>query len=287
MVLAAGLGSRLRPLTDLVPKALVPIGDRPMLALVAERLRAAGCERIVANAHHHADAIVAFCAGEKIEVSREEEILGTAGGLERAASLLGEGDVLVHNGDVLVDLDLAALASAHRAHDAAATLAITTRAAREGNVGVDGEGRIVRLRSETFFEGEMSGGEFTGVHVVSARVREALPAKGCLVGDVYMPRLRELAKNAAKHADLYVYNARDFVDVGSIEGYLRANVAWLGERASFVGEGAYVDPRVVLDRVVVGSGACVEGEGIVSRVVVWPDAIANAPLAGAVVTPRT
>ena len=75
MVLAAGLGTRLRPLTDLLPKPLVPIGDRPMLAHVVRRLRDAGCERIVVNAHHHADAIAEFAATENIEVSREERRL--------------------------------------------------------------------------------------------------------------------------------------------------------------------------------------------------------------------
>ncbi len=278
MVLAAGLGTRLRPLTDLLPKPLVPIGDRPMLAHVAERLREAHCERIVANAHHHADAIAAFCAREGIEVSREEDLLGTAGGLEHAAALLGEGDVLVHNGDVLVDVDLRALGDAHREKGAAATLAIVSCAEHEGNVGVDGAGRVVRLRKETFADGEIAAGEFTGVHVVSPIVRATLPKKGCVVGDVYMPRLR------GKAADLYVYHARDYVDVGSIEGYIRANVAWLGARTSFVADGAYVAEGVTLDRVVVGANARVEGAGVVSRCVVWPNAIARAPLEGIVIT---
>src|ERR1700729_3188413 len=136
MVLAAGLGTRLRPLTDLLPKPLVPIGDRPMLAHVARRLRDAACERIVVNAHHHADRIAEFASTEKIEVSREDDdLLGTAGGLAHAAELLGEGDVLVHNGDVLVEMDLRELTRAHRAHDGAATLAIVRRARGEGNVG--------------------------------------------------------------------------------------------------------------------------------------------------------
>jgi len=285
MVLAAGLGTRLRPLTDLLPKPLVPIGDRPMLAHVVARLRGAGCAPIVVNAHHHAGAIAAFCAREGVVVSREDDdLLGTAGGLSRAAGALGEGDVLVHNGDVLVDVDLHAMCEAHRAHahEREATLAVVRRARGEGNVGVDARGRVVRLRKETFSDGEIAGGEFTGVHVVSRAVRAALPTKGCMVGDVYMPRLRE---DGGKYAPIYVYDASDFVDVGTIEGYVRANVAWLGERASFVAAGATVDPRVVLDRVVVGEGARVEGEGTLSRVVVWPNAIARAPLRDRVITP--
>ncbi len=282
MVLAAGLGTRLRPLTDFLPKPLVPIGDRPMLAHVARRLRDAACERLVVNAHHHADKIAAFASTEKIEVSREDDdLLGTAGGLAHAVRLLGdEGDVLVHNGDVLVEMDLRELTRAHGARNAAATLAIVRRARGEGNVGIDAHDRVVRLRKETFSSGEISGGDFTGVHVVSSRTRATLPEKGCMVGDVYMPLLR---KNAGKMSDLYVYDARDFVDVGSIDGYLCANMTWLGDRASFVGRDASVSPRVVLDRVVVGANARVVGEGTLSRVVVWPDAIAHAPLANTVI----
>src|SRR6478672_7195775 len=95
MVLAAGLGTRLRPLTNELPKPLVPIGDRSMLAHVVDRLRAAGCSPVVVNAHHHADAVARACEALGAVVSREDEdLLGTAGGLARARALLGEGDVL-------------------------------------------------------------------------------------------------------------------------------------------------------------------------------------------------
>jgi mannose-1-phosphate guanylyltransferase len=282
MILAAGLGTRLRPLTDILPKPLVPVGDRSMLAHVVERVRAAGCAPIVVNAHHHADAIARACDELGVTVSREtEDLLGTAGGVARARALLGSGDVLVHNGDVLASASLADLLEAHRARGSAATLLVVARAAGEGNVGFDDLGTIVRLRKETFAPGETSGGEFTGVHVVSERV--ALPERGCLVGDVYMPRLR------GKIADLCVHSASEFVDVGSPEGYLAANLAWLAacDIESYVGDDVVIDPRVTVDHCVIGSGASVEGEGVVARCVVWPGATVMAPIADAVVvTPR-
>lgn len=280
MILAAGLGTRLRPLTDLVPKPLVPVGDRPLLAHLAERLRAAGFAPIVANAFHHAGEIERFCAAESLAVSREDDLLGTAGGIARAAALLGEGDVVVHNGDVLVSVDFGGLLAAHRALRASATLAVVARPAGEGNVGFDARGAVVRLRTETFAPGEASGGEFTGVHVVAPAMRAALPAKGCVVGDAYMPSLR------GKTATLYVHSARNFLDVGTLAGYLRANVEWLAARGTraFVGEGARVADGVKLDGAVVGAGARVDGAGALSRVVVWPGARAEAPLEGAVVT---
>jgi mannose-1-phosphate guanylyltransferase len=282
MILAAGLGTRLRPLTDILPKPLVPVGDRPMLSHVIDRARAAGCAPIVVNAHHHAEAVARACAELGALVSREDEhLLGTAGGLALARPLLGEGDVLVHNGDVLASASLDDLLDAHRDRASAATLLVVPRPAGEGNVGFDDEGKVVRLRTETFAEGESSGGDFTGIHVVSDRIE--LPARGCLVGDVYMPRLR------GKFADLYVHSASEFVDVGSPAGYLAANLAWLASHDldSFIGDEVVIDSRVTVDQCIIGAGAHVEGEGVLARCVVWPGAIVIAPLSDAVVTPRT
>jgi mannose-1-phosphate guanylyltransferase len=281
MILAAGLGTRLRPLTEIVPKPLVPVGDRPMLAHVAERLRAAGCAPIVANAFHQAAELERFCAADGIAVSHEDDLLGTAGGIACASALLGEGDALVHNGDVLVSVDLGAMLAAHRARGAAATLAVVARPAGEGNVGCDAGGAIVRLRTETFAPGETSGGEFTGVHVLGPAMRAELPPKGCVVGDAYMPHLRR------RSGDLYLHPARSFLDVGSLAGYLRANLEWLESRGarSFVGEGAEIAAGVGLDASIVGAMARVVGEGALVRCVVWPGSTATAPLADAVVTP--
>lgn len=136
MILAAGMGARLRPLTGAVPKALVPVGGAPLLERAARRLLAAGASALVVNVHHQAGQVEAFCAdlsrrlGASIAVSREDaELLGTGGGLKKAAPLLaGGGPFLVHNVDVVGDLDLRALMAAHRAGGALATLACRVRA---------------------------------------------------------------------------------------------------------------------------------------------------------------
>ncbi len=135
LILAAGVGSRLRPLTDETPKALLSVGGAPMLERAARRLQAAGVSSFVVNAHHHAGRVAAFCAdlsrrlGVPVAVSREDGLLlDTGGGLKQAAPLLaGEGPFFVHNADVLSDLDLAALMAAHRESDALATLAVRER----------------------------------------------------------------------------------------------------------------------------------------------------------------
>src|SRR5437763_8368460 len=112
MILAAGKGTRLRPLTDALAKPMVPVGDRPAIAHVLERVRLAA-SRVVVNVHHRPEDVAAWARAEGVAVSEERELLGTAGGVARAAALLGEGDVLVWNADILSPFDPRTIA--HRA----------------------------------------------------------------------------------------------------------------------------------------------------------------------------
>jgi mannose-1-phosphate guanylyltransferase len=267
MVLCAGLGTRLRPLTDHVAKPLVPVGDRAALDHILARLTPFG--PVVVNAHHRAMDVEAHLRGTRVLLSIENELLGTAGGVARAAPLLGEGDVLVYNGDILCDLDL----PFENRHDAT----LIVRPAQRGNMGIDRDGLVVRMRQETFRSGEVRGVDFLGVHVIGAALRRRLPEMGCLVGDLYMPALRAGARIAVREID------RSFYDIGTLASYRAANLAWLGDREAY-SEGT-VAPGVQLERSIVGRGAIVDGAGKLERVIVWPGARATAPLADAVVTP--
>ena len=166
-----------------------------------------------------------------------------------------------------------------RAKAPKATLVVQPLARGAGSVGLDASGRVVRLRQERFGE-EAAGGEFLGVHVMSAALRGLLPDRGGLIEDVYVPAL---ARGAVLRA--MVHTGR-WHDVGSLAAYLEANRAWLaaGGLASWVGAGARVAESVTLDASVVGPGATVEGAGVLAGCVVWPGARAVAPLEGAVVT---
>jgi NDP-sugar pyrophosphorylase family protein len=136
MVLAAGLGTRLRPLTDTRPKALVELNGRTLLEIALERLRSFGVQQVVINAHHFAEMLVEYLGahgdfGMEIELSLEAELLDTGGGLKKAAGFfLRDGrnePFLVHNVDVLSTIDLGALLRAHAEHNALATLAVQRR----------------------------------------------------------------------------------------------------------------------------------------------------------------
>jgi mannose-1-phosphate guanylyltransferase len=285
MILCAGLGTRLRPLTDACAKPLVPVGDRPALAHILEKVGGPG-RRVVVNAHHRAGDVRAFAAawkgGGEVLVSEETELLGTAGGVERAAGLLGPGDVLVWNGDILApELDPGALVAAAHASGADAMLVVgQRRAAGEGNLGLDAEGRVVRIRRETRREGEVAGADFVPIHVVGAGIRARLPAQGCFVADVYLPAIASGARLLT-----FPYGA-GWIDVGSVAEYRAANEAWLRARgiASWVAPSARVAPGVRVVGSIVGNGARVEGEGELARCIVWPGAVARAPLDGAIVS---
>jgi mannose-1-phosphate guanylyltransferase/mannose-1-phosphate guanylyltransferase/phosphomannomutase len=122
MVLAAGLGTRLRPITYEVAKPMVPVLDRPVMAHIVDLLERSGVSEIVANLHHFPQPIRDYF-GERISFRYEEELLGTAGGVRNCADLLGEETFFVISGDALTDIDLGALLRSHRERGAVVTLA--------------------------------------------------------------------------------------------------------------------------------------------------------------------
>jgi len=138
MVLAAGLGTRLRPLTDNRPKALVEVAGRTLLEITLSRLRTFGINEVIINVHHFADAVVDYLKtnsnfGMRVEISREEVLLDTGGGLKKAAWFFLEDSnrfdepFLLHNVDVISTFDLARMQQFHMENHALATLAVQTR----------------------------------------------------------------------------------------------------------------------------------------------------------------
>ena len=285
MVLCAGLGTRLRPLTDELPKPLVPVGDRPLLAHITEQLAHAGLVRPVVNVHHMSGVFMNEIdeLGLAVEVIGEPEIRGTAGGIAGARELLSGAEVvLVWNGDVLTEAPLRSLLEAARALRAPC-LAVRPRAVGEGTVGLAADGRVVRLRGECFGE-EVEGGEYLGVCALPAESVAALPDRGCLVGDFALPALREgRAVRAVRSEPAYWF------DVGQLEHYFQANLGWLARHsgasaAGYRAGGVEVDARVRVVESVLGRAVRVHGTNELRRVVAWPGATLRAPLANAVVT---
>ena len=242
MILAAGLGTRLRPLTERVPKALIPVAGVPMLERVARRLAAAGADRLVVNVHHHAAAIEGFLdtlagsLGVEAAVSREEERpLDTGGGLLHARSLFREdAPFFLHNVDVITEIDLGALYRAH-GEDAVATLAVHERETsrfllfdEDGLFGWEnaGKGTSRMVRDP---RGDVQRLGFAGIHVVSPAVFELLGAAGYRSEDPFsiLDGYLTLAEEGRRVAAHDVTGAF-WVEIGNPERLARAEALLAG-----------------------------------------------------------
>lgn len=285
MILCAGLGTRLRPLTNELPKPLVWLGDRPALAHIIDRLARGGVDGVVINTHHLANKFERATLASMpldVRVVHEPHIRGTAGGVAGAAKALGPGDVIVWNGDIVADVDITALRNSYEREatsGAIAALAVAPRHAKgEGTVGLGEDGRVVRLRGEVFGE-EAGSVDYVGVQMIGASLRARLPEEGCFMADVYLPALRRGERVATTAV------ATRFTDLGTVDAYLEENLRWLRDSGAnaYVGPGAAVDTSVTVVGSIVGAGATVRGHGELRDVVVWPGATVTAPLARAVV----
>jgi len=188
MILAAGLGTRLRPLTDDRPKALVEVAGRTMLEITLARLRAFGVSEVIINVHHFADKVLEFLAarrnfGMRIEVSREDVLLDTGGGLKKAAWFFLEGEerdepFIVHNVDVISTIDLGLMVRFHMEQKELATLAVQARPTSRPLL-FDEVGQF-RGRAAPGVSGGpgMQALAFAGIHVISPRIFDKLTEEG-------------------------------------------------------------------------------------------------------------
>ncbi|HUF51881.1 MAG TPA: nucleotidyltransferase family protein [Longimicrobiales bacterium] len=227
MIFAAGLGTRLRPLTNNRPKALVEIGDTPILEIVARRLVDAGADRLIINTHPFPDIIeehVRACDNFGVEVrfSYEPDApLDTGGGLRQAAPLFrGDAPFFMHNCDVISDVDLRALYDAHLADDdAIATLAVLPLSAErylifddDGLCGYSprGGGDNVLIR-ET--RGDVTRNDFTGIHIGTPALIDSLPDQQIFSIMAHYLSLARRGRRVARHAQPH---AR-WIDIGTPE----------------------------------------------------------------------
>jgi mannose-1-phosphate guanylyltransferase len=230
MILAAGLGTRLRPLTDDRPKALVEVAGRSLLEITISRLGALGIRDVIINVHHFADMVVDYLKvrdnfGLRLEISREEVLLDTGGGLKKAAWFFlddcpaADEPFILHNVDVLSTIDLRRMVQFHKEKQALATLAVQNRESSRvllfddqqrlcgRRAGRDHGPEIVRpsrqLRSRAF----------CGVHVISSRFLQMMREEGAFsIVDAYL-------QLAARGEDMLGFAADEYYwrDLGKAE----------------------------------------------------------------------
>ncbi len=181
MILAAGLGTRLRPFTERRPKALFTVNNIPVLALAIDQVRRAGFDTVLINTHHGHGQIEDFLAGAdpgvRIEICHEPEILGTGGALVNVAGRWATEPLLVVNADIVSDIDLRQVCEYHGNHHWPVTMVMHDHA-DFNNVAVDADGFVTRFRYRAEDQGPEKAMAFAGIHVVDPRVRDFLPATG-------------------------------------------------------------------------------------------------------------
>src|SRR5215208_2728942 len=280
MVLAAGKGTRLLPLTGEIPKPMAPIVGKPMIQHIFELLAGSGVDETHINVFHLAESILA-CYGERsqvegmlVNVSREERLMGTAGGVKRLAERFDETFVVVM-GDALTDIDVGKLTAFHKECKALATLALmpVSDTSQYGVVRLDGEGNILAFQEKPDPKEAISTLANTGIYVLEPRVLEYIPENTFFdfANDLF-PRLLEAGeKFVGYRGDFY------WSDVGTLEAYRvaqsdalagKVRVAIPGER---LGENLWIDGDAWIHQsallegpVVIGPGAVIEQGAILS-----------------------
>ena len=232
-IFAAGLGTRLKPLTDTMPKALVPVAGKPLLAHVVEKLKAAGCKKIVINIHHFGDMIIDYVKennnfGIDIVFSDEREmLLETGGAIKHAVNILGDEPFLIHNVDILSNVDIQALWDEHLNSGSAATLLVSKRSSsrallfnEEGNLTAwtnksTGE---VKTPYESVDIASLKELAFSGIHVFSPSLFKyfgAYPEKFSII-DFYLNTCKEEKIKA------FTQEGLQLLDVGKLDSLERA-----------------------------------------------------------------
>lgn len=319
MVLAAGVGERMRPLTDHLPKPLLPIANRPVMGYVLEHLSRHGFTEVVANLHYRPqDIIDHFGSGDDYSVSltysHEEELLGPAGGVRRCRDFLGDGTFLVTGADDLTSMDLTALLTAHREAEAMASIALVEveQTSEYGIVVTGSSGRIERFVEKPKGRAPSRTAN-TQIYLLEPEVFEFIPPDCCYdFGFHAFPAMVEAG------VPFYGFSLDGYWrDIGTLQDYLVAQRdvldgrlgvpiagresapgVWLGEGCDVSESAELVAPVLLGERCRVGAearlgagtcvgvGADVGEEAEVWESVVWEGASvpARATLRGAVVT---
>ncbi|HXV62168.1 MAG TPA: NDP-sugar synthase [Vicinamibacteria bacterium] len=296
MILAAGQGKRLRPLTASLAKPALPLLGRPLIEYTFRRLVRAGVREVVVNLHHHAESLepVLDRARAQLEVheSREAELLGTAGGVKKVGERLSGKTFLLLNGDTVFDFDLSELVQRHRSSRAKATLVLRSKrgGTRFSSVTIDDDGRVVRIDKRDRGPGLM----FAGVWLLEPSVLELLSGRPGGLDVELLPALIE------EKTVFACVQERSFITVDTPGRYWAASLTMAREglfeedwgvrrhcarlfrgEDTTLGDGMYLEGSVVLGaRCRVGAGACLK------NVVCWDDVQipAGAVLSNAVIS---
>jgi mannose-1-phosphate guanylyltransferase len=274
MILAAGLGTRLRPLSALCAKPAMPVRNVPVIAYTLMLLSRHGVKEVVINTHYLPDtvrtAVERHCPSNlTVRFSHEEQLLGTGGGMKAVANFLRESDPsIIVAGDMLLDVDLTAAVARHRERGDQYTLLLREddpRAADFGTIGVDDERRVRRVGERFDLGDSTQAALFTGVRIAATRALSGFPPEAAFedLTDWLGPKLRSGVGDI--RGDCVPFDACTWEPVGTPREYLDVNLA--PPNLSYDAEIADT-PDSPTD-VVIGAGATVHANAELHRAVVW------------------
>jgi len=294
MILAAGLGTRLRPFSLLRPKPLFPVFDKPVLELLLRQLQDAGFDHLLVNAHHLAGQIVEYFAGHtSVTVLVEQDILGTGGGLRNAVPFMLDEPLLVINGDILHNLDVGNLYRTHLESGAAVSM-VVHQLPRFTSLAVDGQNRVVGIGEDRPLSAGFRHFAFTGIHLIDpALLAEIPPNSFYSIIDFYRSLIA-----LGNPPRAIVVEDHYWRDMGTVEDYLLVHAELIGRPGllepylSGIGPHGFISPEAklhpttrIVDWAVVGAGAKTCEDVVLERCVLWNNATvpANNSIADTVV----
>ncbi len=279
-VLGAGLGTRLRPLTEDLPKPLIPIFQKPLITFALDHLIAAGVESFVINTHHRPEPFRELFAksdyrGCPVKLVHEPEILGTGGGIKNAEPFLGNDLFISYSGDILTDVELPSLLDEHARAGNDVTLAV-----RETGFGKDVALEGNRVVDITNRYGHPGRYDFAGIAVWTAKIFERIPARQHLS---YIPILANWIGQGGRIGAV-VLNEREWFNIGSRKEYLAVHQTIVDQRwrpdyvdpvtwPVLIATDAEVDPTARLSGFnSIGAGCRVGAEATLENTILWPGA---------------
>ncbi len=226
MIFAAGLGTRLYPITKTLPKALAPYRNKPLLQHVIEKITQAGFDEIVINVHHFSQKVIDFLSendnfGTKIIISDEtDQLLETGGGLHKAAKYLQDAPFLVHNVDIISDINLVDFYQSHQRNNALATLAVQNRFSNK-KLYFNEQKELCKWKNEQNGEEKIvkncisaTGFAFSGIHVISPKIFDYMSHGIYSIIDTYLYAAQK------EKITYYDHSGQKWADMGRPENLL-------------------------------------------------------------------
>ena len=276
MLLAAGAGTRLRPLTYETPKPMVPVVNRPVVHHALDNLLRHRVKEVMINLYAHADQVRGYCGDGsrwslRLGYSQEPKLLGTAGAIKKVEDFFSHGPFFILSGDGLSDIDLSDMLAFHKKRGALATMAIKAVESRfeYGVTLTEGSGRIKGFLEKPSWGDVFSNKVNTGIYLFEPEVFRYIPkARPYDFGKELWPKLLKMKK------PIYAYETRDYwCDVGNLAEYRKCQIDSLDRRVKinipgaeirkgvWVEEGAVISPKAILKSpCLIGKGCTIEGE---------------------------